>query len=214
MFLGSKSLKKALRDGTIIVENSFDGALKGLTIDVRLGGSILIPELTGPLDPLGSNEQIKWRTVNLPEAIPENLGRGFVLNQGLLALGYTHEQISIDAQTMAIINSRSTAARLGIVTHHTAPLINPGHGMSVDGAKPRSITLELFTSLPHGVMLYSGLIIAQLKFAKVTNRLELYDERPGATYRTDHGVMIPDFSTLVPEPNLRQGLLRELIATH
>lgn len=213
MFLGSKALRRALKKHLIVIDNSFDRALKGMTIDIRLGSTILVPELDDALDPLGSADQIKWKTIQLPDAVKENAGKGVVLRQGMLALGYTHERISIERNIVGIINSRSTAARLGIVTHHTAPLINPGHGIDSDGqSKPRSITLELFTSLPTGVKLYAGLVIAQLKFAWASEQLDFaYDARPGATYTSDHGIMIPSFDSLIPDPDARQGVLSELM---
>ena len=213
MFLSGKALRRSLKKGLIVVENSFVGALNSMTIDVRLGGSILVPKLDAPLDPLGSDDQITWETVILPEASKENAGQGYVLAQSTLVLGYTHERIAIARNILAIINSRSTAARFGIIPHHAAPLINPGHGLNADGtANPRSVTLEISTTIPIGKRLYAGMVIAQLKFAYTDGPLdEAYDARPGASYSTDHGVMCPKLASLIPNPDAIQGNLCDIM---
>jgi deoxycytidine triphosphate deaminase len=214
MFLGEETLRLYLKKNRIIVEEGFDGSFNGMTIDVRLGHSILVPELKGPLDPLaGQDEQLVWREVKLPPALPQYKGQGWHLKPNTLALGFTHERIAIDRETVALINSRSTAARFGLVTHHTAPLINPGHGYGCDDCPhPRSITLELSTSLPEGMLLYDGLIIASLKFAAVTEASQKgYDGRQNGNYCTDHGNMRPNLAALLPDPQAREGLLARLL---
>ncbi len=205
MFLSEKTIRTALKKKRIVVENSFEGALDGMTINVRLGASILVPKLSGPLDPLGETDQIEWVKHNLPDATTKNESKGFLLPQNTLILAHTHERISLDNQTVAMINSRSTAARFGLVVHQAAPLIHPGHGMNGDKPKPRSITLELSTTLKHGMHLYAGLIVAQIKFAKTTTALAKgYDSRLKSNYAMDHGVMSPNLESLIPDPEAKQ----------
>ncbi len=213
MFLGPQKLREALSDRRIVVEDSFASALKGMTIDVRLGKSILVPKLSTPLRLFESEDQIEWEKIDLLPAIKANSGKGYVLKQNTLILGHTEEKISLDKMFMAFINSRSTAARIGLIPHHAAPLINPGHGTLADGVKnPRSITLEISTSLPCGIELLSGMIIAQLKFAITTDSLDQpYDARPGASYGTDHGQMIPKWSSLLPSVKAVEGDLAVIL---
>lgn len=198
MFIGEKNLKARLDSSNIIVTPWMDGALKGSTIDFRLGKSILVPRNTSPLDPLDDAADLQWEKIILPTAEKQNRGKGFLLRKGEFVLGHTLESFSVPLDLIAMVNSRSTAARYGLVVHKTAPLINAGHGMFEGGAKPRPITLEITTDFPHGMMLYEGLVVGSIKFAALTEPAPIsYDSRPASTFGQDHAVMMPTISKLL-----------------
>lgn len=200
MFIGELNLKARLESSNIVVSPLMDGALKGNTIDFRLGKSILIPKNQTPLDPLNDSEEVKWEKVLLPEAKKENLGKGYLLKKGEFVLGHTLESFSVPLDLIAMVNSRSTSARYGLVVHKTAPLINAGHGMFEGNSKPRPITLEITTDFPNGMMLYEGLIVGSIKFAELTEPAPIsYDSRPTSTFGQDHAVMMPTKSRLLPD---------------
>lgn len=199
MFIGEKKLKERLESGNIVVTPTFDAAIKGNTIDFRLGKSLLIPEDDQIVDPLDDKQELKWKKIIIPDISRENRGKGYHLKKGEFVLGHTLESFTVPLDLIAMVNSRSTAARFGLVVHKTAPLINAGHGLGTDGPKPRPITLEITTDFPGGMMLYEGMNVGSIKFAILTDSAEIsYDSRPASTFAQDHAVMTPTVGRLLP----------------
>jgi dCTP deaminase len=55
-----------------------------------------------------------------------DISNGYILNPGELVLGITIEKITLPENIAAWINSRSRFARVGLMSHITAPFISPG----------------------------------------------------------------------------------------
>jgi dCTP deaminase len=84
----------------------------------------------------------------------------FVLHPGVTVLGISHDYFGSD-EYLIQLSGKSSLARIGLVVHNTAGLINPGHFLN--------IVFELcnFNSLP--IILRPKMPIAQLLFSPLTS---------------------------------------------
>jgi dCTP deaminase len=100
--------------------------------------------------------------------------RTYVLDQGEFILAQTLEHIWMPRSLIAMVEGRSTYARVGLSMHQTAPWIQPGW----DG----QITLEIRNSGPLRIELTPGDDMpCQLTFFQLTSELaqdEAYGSRP------------------------------------
>jgi len=67
-----------------------------------------------------------WNTEELTERDRFDRRRSFELHPGQFVLAMTHESIRIPKHLIALVEGRSTYARLGLSMHQTAPWIQPG----------------------------------------------------------------------------------------
>ena len=83
-----------------------------------------------------------------------NISNGYILKPGELVLGITKEKISLPPNICGWLQSRSRFARIGLMSHITAPFIAPGvHNHQV---------LEIFNAAKHNIKITSGVKICQL----------------------------------------------------
>jgi dCTP deaminase len=87
-------------------------------------------------------------------------GEAFVLHPRTTVLGTLKDFVGSNTYLIQI-SGKSSLARIGLVVHNTAGIINPGHFLH--------ITLELanFNIVP--IILRPGMAIAQLTFSKLTS---------------------------------------------
>lgn len=82
----------------------------------------------------------------------------YTIKPGELVLGITREKITLPGNICGWLNSRSRFARLGLMVHITAPLIQPGEsGKQV---------LEIFNAGPNNLELIPGERLCQLIFQR------------------------------------------------
>ncbi len=155
MFLSDRDIQKAVDDGSITIRD-FDAArLQGASYDVLLGNTFLVtsPHTAQAIDPVrGAYPETQEVTVAD--------GEEFVLHPRATVLGTLKDYVGSD-EYLIQISGKSSLARIGLVVHNTAGLINPGHYLH--------ITLELanFNIVP--IILRPGMAIAQLTFSKMTS---------------------------------------------
>lgn len=105
--------------------------------------------------------------------------RTYVLDQGEFILAQTLEHIWMPRNLIAMVEGRSTYARVGLSVHQTAPWIQPGW----DG----QITLEIRNSGPLRIELTPGDDMpCQLTFFQLTSELakeEAYGSRPSDIFQ-------------------------------
>ena len=108
-------------------------ALDGVTVSVAAGLGVL-------------SSSGFWDTIDLEE--PDAFGKrqSFMLEPGEFVLAMTHEAITIPNNMIALVEGRSTYARVGISMHQTAPWIQPGW-------PGRPIVLEMLNNGPNQVSL-------------------------------------------------------------
>ena len=134
MILSRPDIRKAVEDGRI----SFSPALADnqwgeASVDLRLGFSFTVlrkdlPEVrvsvADGLQTLGAADF--WRTRELKPKDALGKVETFTIEPNEFVLAMTHERVTIPHDMIALIEGRSTYARVGLSIHQTAPWIQPG----------------------------------------------------------------------------------------
>jgi dCTP deaminase len=130
-----------------------------VSIDVRLGSSIIIPRKTYvEKQDVTESSGIRQVEHRLYERRRLRYHSRFMLHPNQLILGVTFEYLSLPADLCCIINSRSSWGRLGLVVA-TAITVQPGY--------KGCLTLELVNLSESPIALYPGLPVGQLVFQDV-----------------------------------------------
>jgi dCTP deaminase len=164
--LTSKELKTKLFDSNckdrLVITPLLDrGQIRDVSIDVRLGNEFIIIKHTNlpSVDPAAKNN-IKAEIGQYQERVRIGFGERFVLHPRQLVLGSTLEYVALPSRLMAQVIGRSSWGRLGLIIA-TATAIAPGF--------KGVITLELINEGQAPLILYPGVIIAQLIFEETTS---------------------------------------------
>jgi dCTP deaminase len=170
-------IKSALRTEEILVVPimCLEEQLGAASLDVRLGTSFEIYHrnkfgIIDFVDPK-HREQMGGES----EIIDLDFLDSISLTPGQFILAHTMEYIELSETIAAEIEGRSSFARLGVEVHMTAGFIDPGFS----GA----ITLEIHNSGAMPIVLYPGLRIAQLRFARVDAPEKSYSRRHSSKYK-------------------------------
>lgn len=83
-----------------------------------------------------------------------DISKGYILKPGELVLGITKEKITLPGNICGWLNSRSRYARIGLMSHITAPFIAPGVS--------NKQVLEIYNSGKNKIKLIPGTKICQL----------------------------------------------------
>jgi dCTP deaminase len=155
MFLSDVDIKKALKAGAIVLEPFSTTRLQPASYDIRLGNKFIVNEesKTHIIDP-AKKIYPATREIIVPD------GGEFVLHPGMLVLGTSKEYFGSD-EYLIQVGGKSSLARVGLMIHNTAGIINPGHFLCV--------TLELSNQNNVPIIIRPGMDIAQLTFSKLTS---------------------------------------------
>ncbi|MBL4644307.1 MAG: dCTP deaminase [Candidatus Pacebacteria bacterium] len=158
MFLTDIDIRKSLKRGDITIDDFDEERLQPASYDVVLGNKFAVLESHSahPIDPMAKI---------LPEMrdIEVQDGGRFVLNPGHMALGTLRDYVGSEKYLIQL-SGKSSLARIGLVIHNTAGIINPGHYLHV--------TLELFNVNSVPIILRPGMEIAQLLFSPLSSDTE------------------------------------------
>lgn len=145
-----------LTDERIVVYPLGTDAIQPGSVDLRLGTTLmmLLPRNTivDPEDPDTFEET--------PVKITD--GRGWIIKPGILYLATTYELIRVPDDLRGQLTGKSTTARLGIVPHQQAGLLDAGYE-----GRP---TLEI--DALHWTYLRPTMPIAQVEFSTMTSMAE------------------------------------------
>ncbi|WP_200234494.1 dCTP deaminase [Thiohalocapsa halophila] len=170
-------IKKALGDKEILVVPimCLDEQLGSASLDVRLGTSFEIYHRNkyGIIDFVDPKN--REQAASESEIVDLDILDSISLTPGQFVLAHTMEYIELSDNIAAEIEGRSSFARLGVEVHMTAGFIDPGFS----GA----ITLEIHNSGAMPIILYPGLRIAQLRFARVSAPEKSYSRRHNSKYK-------------------------------
>ena len=155
MFLSDTDIHAAVKRGEIILEPFEVKRLQPASYDIRLGNTFIInePHSTKAIDP-GKGVYPKTNTVEIKD------GEEFVLHPGVSILGYSKERFGSDKYLIEV-NGKSSLARIGLIVHNSASIVNPGHILN--------IALELCNLNNVPIVLRPGMEIAQLTFSTLSN---------------------------------------------
>ena len=133
MVLSQEDLKEAVRRGEIGFTPQLEDKQWGeASIDLRLGFSFTKLEnvngvtisVADGLTAVGISNL--WKTKELKEVDDFGHPENIVLHPGEFILALTYESIRVPKNMIALIEGRSTYARVGLSMHQTAPWIQPG----------------------------------------------------------------------------------------
>lgn len=115
MFLPHHIIGKYIDEGKIIINPEFDKKdIRPVGIRIHLAKDILVPEAGQTVD-MTVPTDLKYKEIDLTK-------EEFFLEPGQFVLGATHEAIQTSPDILAILDGRSTVARLGLTVHITASI--------------------------------------------------------------------------------------------
>lgn len=155
MFLSDTDILKAIKAKEITLK-PFDERLLGpVSYDIKLGNKFIVNDehSTHVVDP-ARKLFAKTREIKVGD------GEEFVLHPGVSVLGVSKEFFGSDHYLIQV-GGKSSLARVGLMIHNTAGLINPGHFLY--------ITFELCNLNSVPIILRPGMEIAQLTFSKISS---------------------------------------------
>ncbi len=116
MFLSHQNIEKYIDEGQIIIKPEFNTKnIRPVGIRIHLAKHILIPEPGQTVELTGSNQELKYKEIDLSK-------EEFYLEPDQFVLGATYEAIQTPPNILAILDGRTTVARLGLTTHVTASI--------------------------------------------------------------------------------------------
>lgn len=155
MYLSDLDILKAVRKGDIVIRPFDKKRLQPASYDIRLGNKFIVNDesATHIIDP-ARKIFAKTREVTVKD------GDEFILHPGISVLGISKEFFGSD-KYLVQISGKSSLARVGLMIHNTAGIINPGHFLEV--------TLELSNQNNVPIIIRPGMEIAQLTFSVLSS---------------------------------------------
>lgn len=159
MFLSHQAIEEYIDKGEIVIKPDFDKKnIRPVGIRIHLSKDILVSEPNQTVS-ITSAQDLKYREVDLTK-------EDFYLEPNQFILGATYESIQTPKNILAILDGRSTVARLGLTTHITASI--------ADGTfeQPHTVVLEIKNVGNFRVKLSHKDPIAMMVFAELTHHIE------------------------------------------
>jgi len=171
MFLSDKDILTEVKAGRIILEPFEEKRLQPATYDIRLGNTFIINDAhsTKAIDP------VKGIFPNTQTVEVED-GAEFVLHPGVSILGYSKERFGSDDYLIEV-NGKSSLARIGLIVHNSASIVNPGHFLN--------IALELCNLNNVPIVLRPGMEIAQLTFSTLSSGTKRNYQQTGRYHKNN-----------------------------
>ena len=153
MLLSKDAIIKELEKGTIVVTPSLDPSqIREASIDLRLGNHFRVFKKAKKFIPV-------VETTDYKEHTKEVVADKFIIYPQETILGVTVEKITLPGDICAWIEGRSRFARLGLLIHISAGLIQPG----IDNHQ----VLEITNLGPNALELHAGEKVCQLVFQRM-----------------------------------------------
>lgn len=155
MFLSDSDILKAVQSGDITLSDFEEKRLQPASYDILLGNKFLTlkQHSTTAIDP--ANKILpEYEEVIIPD------GWEFVLHPGVSLLWLSKDYFGSEKYLIQL-SGKSSLARIGLIVHNTAGLINPGHYLNI------AFELCNLNSVP--IILRPGMEIAQLIFAQMSS---------------------------------------------
>ena len=155
MFLSNVDILAAVEKKEITLEPFNQERLQPASYDILLGNKFVVNDeyATHYVDP-ARKIYAKTKEVEVAD------GEEFVLHPGVSVLGISKEFFGSN-HYLVQVGGKSSLARVGLMIHNTAGLINPGHFLY--------ITFELCNLNNVPIILRPGMEIAQLTFSKLSS---------------------------------------------
>ncbi len=172
MMLSDSDILRAMSEGEIRIHPFDREALGPCSIDLTLDSLFTVYYPGAPVDLRAQGPE--YQNTELIDTD----GEPFTIRPHQFVLGQTRETVTVSNSYAALLEGRSSIARLGIIVH-AAGLVNPGTGTRTPGR----LTLEIFCENESPVVLYPGMRIVQVMFVRLNSpATSAYDERPQSHY--------------------------------
>jgi len=177
MFLSDKDIHAAVKNGEITLEPFDQKRLQPATYDIRLGNTFIINDAhsTKAIDP-AKGIFPQTQTIEVKD------GDEFVLHPGISILGYSKERFGSDSYLIEV-NGKSSLARIGLIVHNSASIVNPGHILN--------IALELCNLNNVPIVLRPGMEIAQLSFSTLSSGTKKSYKQTGRYHKNNFLGYVP-----------------------
>lgn len=163
MILSGPAIYAAVERGFIDISPFDESRLNPASYDLELGDEVGIYAVPGGLRGYKRTLDSKHESPFMLERMDRT--EGFTVEPGYLYLMHTRERISTK-RFVPVLDGKSSIGRLGVLVHVTAGYGDPGF----DG----QYTLEV-TSIAHPVVLYPGMLIAQMRFHDLVGEPHYYN---------------------------------------
>ena len=147
MILTKQEILKEIKLKRVKIEPYNEKAIGPASIDLTLDNKLRIFNKSKQVE-LKENIDYKQFTKLI------NIDKGYILKPGELVLGITKEKITLPDNICAWLNSRSRFARIGLMSHITAPFIAPGIS--------NKQVLEIYNASSCKILLKPGIKVCQL----------------------------------------------------
>ena len=155
--LSDNELIKRLNKGDLIIHPLLrEEQIYGIKIDLRLDN---IFSITKDIRQSHYDPRFKRKHTKYTEDFEVPYGQNFILHPGQFILAPLFEYFSIPDDLLGRLDGRSSLARLGIIVHQTAGIVDPGFR--------GSLTLELSNAGKLPVALYPYMPIATITFERI-----------------------------------------------
>lgn len=178
MILSDKDIKKEVKSGNIEIRNFDEDRLNPASYDILLGNKFIMTSGhdTIYIDPV-KEVFAKHEEIVIKDDEP------YILHPGVSILGTSWDFFGSDKYLIQL-SGKSSLARIGLLVHNTAGLINPGHHLN--------ITLELCNLNKVPIVLRPKMRIGQLIFSEMSSApLKDYKE-VGRYHNNDWNSYIPE----------------------
>lgn len=163
MFLSHQTITKYLDEGRITIQPEFEMRnIRPAGVRLHLGKNIFIPE-PGQAVELGGGSELQYKEIDISE-------EPLILAPNEFILGATYESIKTPTNILAILDGRSTVARLGLTVHATASICDGTLG------SPQVIVLEIKNIGNFNLKLKFKDPIAMMIFAELTAPVTQYTQ--------------------------------------
>lgn len=155
MFLSDIDIRKECRSGGLTLRPFKTARLQQASYDICLGNTFVVNDegATHFIDPV-KKLYAKTREFTVAD------GKPYVLHPGISVLGTSKEFFGSDKYLIQL-NGKSSLARIGLMVHNTAGIINPGHFLHV--------TFEITNQSNVPIILRPGMEIAQITFSMLSS---------------------------------------------
>jgi len=155
MILSDTDIQSAIKGGDLVITDFDKKRLQPASYDILLGNKFFLTEThtDGYIDPV-KKKFPKVREIHLKN------NEHFVLHPGVSVLSWSKDYFGSDKYLIQL-SGKSSLARIGLIVHNTAGIINPGHYLN--------ITLELYNLNNIPIILRPGMEIAQLTFSVLSS---------------------------------------------
>lgn len=168
MYLSDKDIKRALEEGHIVIEPFDETRLQPASYDLLLGNKFMIYDQQSvmAIDP-ANKIYPRTREIIIPD------GEHFVLHPGISILGTSVDYFGSN-KYLVQLSGKSSLARVGLIVHNTAGLINPGHFLNItfELSNLNTIPIILRPKMRIGQIIFSELSGAPNKDYKTTGRYQ------------------------------------------